>query len=230
MRILYVEDSQLLRKNVTSALKRAGFAVDTAADGEEGLNLALTGAYDVMILDVMLPKVDGLTILAQVRKAEIDSAVLMLSARVTTADRVQGLNLGADDYLVKPFQLEELIARIHALNRRRYGLNGNHVEIGKLSVDLNAQRVFVDNNEISLRPREFEILQYLVCRSGSVVSRSEILEHVYDQAADLKSNAIDVAICTARKKLSEAGSDANIRTIPRRGYLIESEDSQPASL
>ena len=223
MRILYVEDSKVLLKNVSKALNRAGFAVDTAADGASGLELALTGVYDVLILDVMLPNLDGLSILAKVKEAEIDAAVLMLSARVTTADRVQGLNLGADDYLIKPFQLDELIARIHALVRRKFGLNGNHIEIGNLSIDLTAQRVFIDSEEITFRPREFEILQYLMCRSGSVVSRSEILEHVYNQSADLKSNAIDVAICTARKKLKDCGSEVNIRTIPRRGYLVESQ-------
>ncbi len=227
MRLLYVEDSTRLLKSVTRGLEKSGFAIDTASDGEAGLELALTEPYDVVILDVMLPKLDGLSVLQEIRKAKVDTSVLMLSAKVSTVDRIQGLNLGADDYLVKPFQLEELVARLHALNRRRYGLQGNRILLGNLALDMASQRAFIGNEEVALRPREFEILQYLMCRSGDVVSRTEILEHVYDHAVDLKSNAIDAAVCTTRKKLNDGGARANIRTIPRRGYLIEQAD-QPA--
>jgi DNA-binding response OmpR family regulator len=226
MRVLYVEDSNSLRETIARGLRKAGFTVDVAADGPSGLDAALEGEYAVVVLDVMLPGMDGFEILKEIRKAGIDSQVLMLTARMTIEDRVHGLEIGADDYLVKPFAWEELLARVRALVRRRFDRHSSQVSLGDLSIDTQAGRAFVGDVELSLRPREFGILEYLALRAGEIVTRTEILEEIYDHSIDLKSNAIDAAVCNLRRKLADHGFDEVIRTIPRRGYLIEKEPAR----
>lgn len=221
MKILYAEDSKTLRETVARGLRQSGYTVVTSADGNEALNALLEQEFDVVILDIMLPGPDGFAILEQLRREGNEAEILLLSARTGIEDRVKGLDLGADDYLVKPFAFEELEARIRLLMRRRFASKSNEVILGKLCIDISAQRIFWDGEELTVRPREFDILCYLALRSGKIVSRNELIEHVYDHAADLKSNAVDSAICNIRKKLAEAGVDGFISTIPRRGYMLE---------
>ncbi|MCB1228946.1 MAG: response regulator transcription factor [Verrucomicrobiae bacterium] len=226
MKILYVEDSASLRDTVSRGLRKAGFTVDVATDGETGLDLALAGEYAVVVLDVMLPGLDGFEVLRELRKAGSKCQILMLTARVEIADRVRGLETGADDYLVKPFAWEEFLARVRTLVRRRFRQPSDLLEMGDLRIDLRAHRAWVDGSELDLRPREFGILQYLALRGGEIVTRTEILEEVYDHSVDLKSNAIDAAVCNVRRILSESGLNDAIKTIPRRGYLIEKKISR----
>jgi DNA-binding response OmpR family regulator len=221
MRILYVEDSSSLRASIARGFKKEGYAVTLAEDGESGLDAALVEEYDVIILDVMLPKVDGFEVLRQLRLAEVGSQILMLTARVDIEDRVHGLESGADDYLVKPFAWKELLARVRNLIRHKYGQQSNSLNIGNLTIDTNTGRIWVAGKELSLRPREFSILEYLALRAGKIVSRSELIEHVYDHATELKSNAVDSTICNIRKKMALADCEEVIKTIPRRGYLLE---------
>ncbi|NOX99684.1 MAG: response regulator transcription factor [Verrucomicrobia bacterium] len=226
MRILYVEDSSSLRETIGRGLKNAGYIVTLAADGISGLDAALEAEHDVIIIDVMLPGMDGFEMLGELKKAEVDSQILMLTARASIEDRVHGLESGADDYLVKPFAWKELLARVRNLIRHRYGQQSSSLSIGDLKIDTQAQRIWYKNKELRMRPREFSILEYLALRVGKIVSRTELTEHLYDHAVDLKSNAIDSAICNIRKKLTLEGCDEIISTIPRRGYLMESRTSK----
>lgn len=227
MRILYIEDSSSLRETIARGLKNEGFIVSLAADGITGLDAALEAEYDVIIIDVMLPGIDGFEVLEELKKADVDSQILMLTARASIEDRVHGLESGADDYLVKPFAWKELLARVRNLIRHRYGQQSSSLNIGGLRVDTQAKRIWYRDKELRLRPREFDILEYLALRVGKIVSRTELTEHIYDHALDLKSNAIDSAICNIRKKLALEGCDDVISTIPRRGYLLETSSSKP---
>ncbi len=221
MRILYVEDSTSLRQTIARGLKTEGFIVDLAEDGIAALDLALVTEYDVIILDIMLPRMDGFEVLRRLREAEVNSQILMLSARVTIEDRVNGLELGADDYLVKPFAWKELLARVRNLIRHRYGHQSKCLNMGSLTIDPQSRRIWVSEKELHLRPREFSILEHLAFRVGKVVSRTELIEHIYDHTMDLKSNAVDSAVCNIRKKLALAGCEGMISTVPRRGYLLQ---------
>ncbi len=217
MRVLYVEDSESLRRSVSRALRHAGFAVDTAADGEEGLAAAELNEYDALVLDVMLPKLDGLAILRKLRAAGRATHVLLLTARDTVADRVAGLRLGADDYLVKPFALAELLARVETLCRRAYGARSGVVRLGALELDLPARRLRRGDAEISLTAREWRLLEYLALRRGQVVARTEIEAHIYDDLVEPMSNVVDAAVYGLRRKI---GTDV-IRTRRGLGYVLE---------
>jgi len=221
MKILYVEDSPTLRKSVAKGLRRAGYTVTVSADGPEGLDIALVHDFDVIVLDVMLPGLSGFEILKRLRDSGDRTEVLLLTARISVEDRVTGLDLGADDYLVKPFAFEELLARIRVLVRRSFESKTNVLFFAGIRIDLSARRIFFQDREISLRPREFDILECLALKSGKIVSRTELIEHVYDHAVDLKSNTVDSAICNIRKCLSDAGAEHIITTVPRRGYLLD---------
>jgi DNA-binding response OmpR family regulator len=177
--------------------------------------------FDAIILDVMLPGLSGFEILRRLRKEGNETEVLLLTARSGIEDRVEGLDLGADDYLVKPFAFEELLARLRVLMRRRFGRIVDDLRLGNLRIDFAARRLFVVDKEVSLRPREFDIFEYLAQRSGKVVSRTQLVEHAYDHAKNLSSNAIDSAICTVRKHLAGAGADVTITTVPKRGYVLD---------
>ena len=219
MRVLFVEDSESLRRSVRRALRHAGFAVDTAADGAEGLAAAELNDYDALVLDVMLPKLDGLALLRRLRAAGKTTHVLLLTARDTVADRVEGLRLGADDYLVKPFALAELLARVEALCRRAYGTKSGALRIGPLALDLSARRLQRDGAEVELTAREWRLLEYLALRRGQVVPRAEIEAHIYDEFVEPMSNVVDTAVYGLRRKIG-----ANfIRTRRGLGYVLEAE-------
>lgn len=217
MRVLYVEDSESLRRSVGRALRHAGFAVDTAADGEEGLAAAELNEYDALVLDVMLPKLDGLGILRRLRAAGRTTHVLLLTARDTIPDRVEGLRAGADDYLIKPFALEELLARVGALCRRAYGTKSETMRLGPLELDLSGRRVHRKGVEISLTAREWRLLEYLARRRGQVVRRTEIEEHIYDEFVEPMSNVVDSAVYGLRRKI---GANV-IQTRRGLGYVLE---------
>lgn len=221
MRLLLVEDSERLQTYVAAGLRKAGFAIDVAADGEEGLWMALENAYDVIVLDIMLPKRDGLSVLAELRNADCDAHVLLLTAKDTVDDRVHGLELGADDYLVKPFAFEELVARVHALARRKYGNKSAEIAIGPLTVDTVKRLAFREGHPIALRPREFALLELLAHRHGDVVSRAEIEHHIYDDLAEPLSNVVDSAVCILRKKIDPPGAPSMIQTRRGMGYVLQ---------
>jgi DNA-binding response OmpR family regulator len=221
MRLLLVEDSVRLQQSLGVALRRSGYAVDLAGDGEEGLWQAQSSDYDAIILDIMLPKLDGLEVLRRLRSGGRQTPVLLLTAKDTVPDRVQGLNQGADDYLVKPFALEELLARVQVLCRRKYRLVDARIVIDDLVIDTLAKRVTRGGEAIDLTSREFALLEYLASRRGAVVSRADIEEHIYDGMVDPMSNVVDSAICIVRRKLAESNPRPLIHTRRGQGYVLE---------
>jgi DNA-binding response OmpR family regulator len=221
MRVLLVEDSRRLRQAVGTGLRRAGYAVDVAGDGDEGLWYAESNDYDVIVLDLMLPGTDGLTVLERLREGGKSTHVLILTAKDTVEDRVHGLQAGADDYLVKPFAFEELLARVQALARRAHGVKTSQIVLGDLVVDLAARTVRRADRLIDLRPREYALLELLALRRGEVVSRSEIEHHIYDDRAEPMSNVVDAAVYALRKKIDVPGRLSLIQTRRGMGYLIE---------
>ena len=220
MRLLVVEDYRPLQQSLVKGLREAGFAVDTTRDGKEGLWYATSNEYDVIILDLMLPGMDGLEILRKMRNQGKKSHVLILTAKDTVQDRVTGLDLGADDYLVKPFAFEELMARIRALLRRSYRQKNPSIKIKDLQLDLTSQRVWRCQEEIQLTPREYVLLEYLAMRAGQMVSRSDIWEHVYEFSSSASSNVVDVYIGYLRRKIERPNKPALIHTVRGRGYLL----------
>jgi DNA-binding response OmpR family regulator len=221
MRLLLVEDSSRLQRSVTTALKKVGYVVDVTGDGEEGLWLASSHEYDTVILDIMLPGMDGLTVLERLRAQGKQTHVLLLTARDTLEDRVRGLRKGADDYLVKPFALDELLARVEALCRRSYGTKQSRIALGDVVVDTGAKTVTRAGTSLGLTPREYALLEYIALRQGEVVSRTEIEHHIYDNAVDPFSNVVDSTICALRKKMTPPGGKPLIQTRRGHGYVIE---------
>jgi two-component system OmpR family response regulator len=217
MRILVVEDEPRLLHNLAKALREEGYAVDTADAGDDGLYKAETSSYDAIVLDVMLPRLDGWELLARLRKQK-QTPVLMLTARDATKDRVQGLDTGADDYLVKPFDLGELLARLRALIRRSAGQARPRLELGIVRMDLRARTVTRAGEPVVLTAREYAILEYLALHRGEVITRTELYEHLFDENDDTLSNLVDVHVFSIRKKL---GHDL-IATRRGQGYCIES--------
>ena len=221
MRILLVEDKNRLREAIEKALRESGYAVDSTDNGNDGLWMSCENTYDVILLDIMLPGLDGLSVLEQLRGRERDTPVLLLTAKDTIADRVKGLRKGADDYLIKPFALEELLARIEALCRRSYKKSTSTITLNDLIIDSSAKTVKRDGNLIDLTAREYAILEYLAMRQGSVISRSEIEEHIYDELVSPMSNVVDSAICNLRKKIAkEPDYDELIHTRRGQGYIL----------
>jgi DNA-binding response OmpR family regulator len=225
MRVLLIEDSQRFQRSITQALKQTGYVVDATGDGCEGLWFAENNDYDVIILDLMLPGLDGLTLLQRLRRQGKTAHVLILTAKAATEDRVRGLQLGADDYLVKPFALQELLARVQALCRRRYGEKRSCIVLGKIEINTDAKQVIRSGNPVELTAREYLILEYLAYRRGQVVTRSDIEAHICDENADLMSNVIDVAICNLRRKLSFLDAPSLIQTRRGLGYILQSPDA-----
>jgi DNA-binding response OmpR family regulator len=219
MRLLLVEDSARLRRGLNVALRKAGYVVDVACDGEEGFCLAEANDYDAVILDIMLPKRDGLSILHRLRENQRDVHVLLLTARDTVQDRVTGLKAGADDYLVKPFDLDELLARVEALCRRSYGRKEPVIAVGDLRIDTAAKRVTRGEESLNLTAHEFVLLEYLARRRGEIVSRADIEAHVYG-ARELVSNAVDAAICVLRRKIGASNKAPLIHTRRGLGYVL----------
>ena len=220
MRLLLVEDYPPLQKSLAKGLREAGFAVDVTGDGEEGLWYALSNTYDAIILDLMLPGMDGLTVLKRLRAKGRKTHVLILTARADVPERVEGLDLGADDYLTKPFAFEELLARVRALVRREYDQKAPELRIGDLRIDTAAQRVWRGERQITLTSREYALLAYLVRRLDDVVTRSDIWEHVYDFNSSATSNVVDVYVGYLRKKLDNGQGPSLIRTVRGRGYSL----------
>ncbi len=217
MRVLIVEDEPTLAKQLKAALEDAGYAVDHAADGEDGHFLGSTESYDAVILDLGLPEIDGLTVLDRWRKEGRTTPVLLLTARDSWSDKVAGLDAGADDYLAKPFQTEELIARLRALIRRASGNASSELMAGDVRLDTRSGRVTLAGNPVKMTAQEFKLLSYLMHNKGKMVSRTELIEHIYDQDFDRDSNTIEVFITRIRKKL---GADI-ISTTRGLGYSLE---------
>lgn len=218
--MLLVEDYTPLREAVAAALTGEGFAVDTSADGEEGLWYARSGEYDAILLDIALPKRDGLSILRALRDGGCRTPVLLLTARDSIDDRVTGLDLGADDYLVKPFALAELLARVRALVRRKYDEPDPVLRVRELGVDTVGRTVTLAGDPIELTGREYALLEYLVRRAGQVVTRAEIVEHLYDFNAAAESNVVDVYVGYLRRKLERPDHPPLIQTRRGQGYVL----------
>lgn len=216
MRLLIVEDEPDLLASVAQAMEEAGYAVDTAADGEEGLYKAESVDYDAIVLDVMLPKMDGWTVLKKLRQTK-KSPVLMLTARDQSRDRVKGLDTGADDYVIKPFDLAELFARLRALIRRSVDKTTNELAIGRVVIDTAARAVTLDAKPVEITAREYALLEYLALHRGEVVTRATLYEHLFGDDDDTLSNLLDVHVSNLRKKL---GHDF-ISTRRGHGYCIE---------
>lgn len=216
MRILVVEDDTNLNRQLKEALTEAGYAVDVAFDGEEGHFLGDTEPYDAIVLDIGLPQMDGLSVLEEWRRAGKTTPVLLLTARDRWSDKVQGIDAGADDYVAKPFHMEEVLARIRALVRRAAGLASNEIVAGSVRLDARSGKVTVEGQSVKLTSHELRLLSYLMHHKGKVISRTELTEHLYDQDFDRDSNTIEVFVGRLRKKLPE---DC-IQTVRGLGYQI----------
>jgi DNA-binding response OmpR family regulator len=221
MKLLLVEDSERLQRSLSTGLKKQSFAVDQAFDGEQALAYTAVNQYDVIILDLMLPKIDGLTVLSTLRSEGKDCHVLILSANDQTEDRVRGLNLGADDYLVKPFAFNELVSRLHALNRRRSGVKNPVIEIEGIKVDSVARQVFFDDQPVALTPHEYQLLEFLARRRGRVFSHDQLIDQLYDASSYVTRNAVEAHVCSLRKRLTSSSAPNLIKTRRGFGYLIE---------
>lgn len=220
MRLLVIEDYPPLVRSLTQGLREAGYGVDNAADGEAGLAMAQKTAYDVIVLDLMLPRVDGYAVLERLRVEGSTAGVIVLTARHELPDRIRGLDLGADDYVTKPFAFEELLARIRSVARRRQGLPHNVIEIADLKIDTTARRVERGGHIIALSAREYALIEYLASRRGETVMRAEIVEHVYDFASAPTSNVVDVYVGYLRRKIDREGQAKLIHTRRGIGYWI----------
>jgi DNA-binding response OmpR family regulator len=225
MRVLLIEDHKPLLRALRQGLEEEGFAVDVAADGEEGDFKARTAEYDVIILDLMLPKIDGLSLLQKWRRDGIKTHVLVLTARGSIEDKVKGLDLGADDYLTKPFELNELIARVRALIRRRHEVKDPVLRVHDLEIDTAARTIKRGGKTIHLTPREFALLEFLAFHRGKVVSRSMIWEHLYDEQDENTSNVVDVYIRYLRNKIDKGFDVPLILTRWGEGYMMRGDDS-----
>ena len=222
MRILLVEDDAIIAAFVGKGLKEAGFSIDHAADGEEGLHLALTESYDAAIIDIMLPKLDGLSLIAQVRRHQKSLPVIVLSAKRSVEDRVKGLETGGDDYLTKPFAFSELLARVQALIRRATGTpEATRLTVGELIMDLLSREVTRSGRRIDLQPREFSLLEYLMRNTGRVVSKTMIMEHVWDYNFDPQTNVVEARVSRLRDKVDRDFEKKLIHTVRGAGYVLK---------
>lgn len=223
MKLLLVEDYEPLRRSLSLGLREAGFTVDATGDGKEGLWFARDGSHDVIVLDLMLPGMSGLEILTTLRAEGVDTHVLLLTAKDRVEDRVSGLDAGADDYLVKPFAFEELLARINALIRRRYGRKTPLLQVEDLSMDRAKRAVHRGTREVSLTPRQFALLEVLVLRAGEVVPRSELWGQLYAFDDEPNSNLLEVYVAQLRRKLEAEGEPRLIHTYRGVGYCLRAE-------
>lgn len=228
MKLLLVEDEVRLSKNVAKGLTLLGYAVDCAYDGEEALALYDLNAYDLMILDLNLPKIDGMEVLRRIRENDDDFRILILSARNTLEDKISGLNEGSNDYLTKPFEFRELEARIRGLLRRKFTTQSAGLHCGKLRIDTTARQVWYDDQAVELTRKEYALLEYLLTHAGCVIGAEELIEHAWNYEADPFSNAFRFHIHSLRKKLDEAGARGYIITQRGRGYRIQApEEMKP---
>lgn len=218
MRILLVEDEAPLRETLAARLRREGFAVDLASDGEEGLYQGREVPFDVAVIDLGLPKMSGMELVKALRSEGKAFPILILTARTSWQDKVEGLKAGADDYLVKPFHVEELLARLNALLRRAAGWSKPSLECGPIKLDLAAQTVAIEGQAIDLTSYEYKVLEYLMLHAGELVSKADLTEHIYQQDFDRDSNVLEVFIGRLRKKLDPDGELKPIETVRGRGY------------
>ena len=218
MRILLVEDEAPLRETLAARLKREGYAVDCAQDGEEGMYLGREVPFDVAVIDLGLPKMSGMELVRNLRSEGKKFPILILTARSSWQDKVEGLKAGADDYLVKPFHVEELLARLNALLRRAAGWSKPSLDCGPISLDLAAQTVTIDGAGVDLTSYEYKVLEYLMLHAGELVSKADLTEHIYQQDFDRDSNVLEVFIGRLRKKLDPEGALKPIETVRGRGY------------
>ena len=224
MRVLVVEDDKKIASFVKKGLEAAGFAVDHAPDGEEGLHLALTESYDAAIIDLMLPKLDGLTLIENIRKDRINTPIIILSAKGSIDDRVRGLQTGSDDYLTKPFAFSELLARVQALIRRSTGTSEpTTLSLADLTMDLLAREIYRGGKKIELQPREFSLLEYLMRNTGKVVSKTMIMEHVWDYHFDPQTNVVEARVSRLRDKIDKGFGNKLIHTVRGVGYVLKEE-------
>jgi two-component system OmpR family response regulator len=222
MRLLLVEDDIKIAQFVMTGLREAGFAVDHAEDGEDGLHLALTEPYDIAIVDLMLPNLDGLTLIETVRSQKINIPVLILSAKRSVVDRVKGLKTGSDDYLVKPFAFSELLARVQALIRRStHVIAPSELKVEDLTLNLDTHEVYRSENQINLQPLEFSLLEYLMRNTGRVVSKTMIMEHVWDYNFNPQTNVVEARICYLRDKIDRNFDVKLIHTVRGVGYVLK---------
>ncbi|MBT8372549.1 MAG: response regulator transcription factor [Desulfobacterales bacterium] len=226
MRILLVEDDQKIASFILKGLKAEGFAVDHADNGEDGLHLALTEPYDAAVIDIMLPKLDGLTLIEQMRRAKNKTPVIILSAKGSVDDRVKGLQTGGDDYLTKPFAFSELLARIQALIRRSSDVaEPTTLVVGDVTLNLITREVLRGETKIDLQPLEFSLLEYLMRNAGRVVSKTMIMEHVWDYYFDPQTNVVESRIYKLREKIDKGFSGKIIHTVRGVGYVLKQEDN-----
>jgi len=221
MKILVVEDEKKVASFLKKSLEQEYYTVDVTHDGKSGLDLSLTEEYDLIILDIMLPLLDGITLLREIRNAKLDVPVLMLTAKDSTEDKVEGLDSGADDYLAKPFALEELLARVRALIRRKENVKNLILSADDLILDTQTHKVKRSDNEINLTPKEYSILEYLLRNKNHIVSRMKLTEHVYEYQFDPDTNVIDVYINKLRNKIDKDSDQKILHTIRGIGYMIK---------
>jgi two-component system OmpR family response regulator len=226
MRILLVEDDDKIASFIVKGFKAEGFAVDHAADGEDGLHLALTEPYDAAIIDLMLPKLDGLSLIEQMRREKIRTPVIILSARGSVDDRVKGLHTGGDDYLTKPFAFSELLARVQALIRRSLDVSEpTKLMVGDVSINIVTREVVRAGQPIELQPLEFSLLEYLMRNAGRVVSKTMIMEHVWDYYFDPQTNVVESRIYKLREKIDKGFSNKLIHTVRGVGYVLKEKSA-----
>ncbi len=222
MRVLVVEDDRKIASFVVKGLKQSGFTVDHAGDGIEGLDLALGAVHDVVVVDLMLPRLDGLRLIDELRRRQVLTPVIILSARRSVDDRVKGLQAGGDDYLTKPFAFAELLARVQALIRRGTGAaEPTRLSVGGLVLDLLTRQAARDGEKLELHARELTLLEYLMRNAGRPLSKTMILQHVWDQAFDPQTNVVDVLVCRLRSKVDRNFAVKMILTIRGVGYVLE---------
>jgi two-component system, OmpR family, response regulator len=222
MRILLVEDDNKIASFIIKGMKEAGYAVDHASDGNEGLTLALSEPYDTAIIDIMLPKLDGLSLIAEIRRNKVATPVIILSVKGSVEDRVKGLQTGSDDYLTKPFAFSELLARVQALIRRASGATEpTRITLGNLSINLLTREVTRGNKKMDLQPMEFSLLEYLMRNAGRVVSKTMIMEHVWDYNFDPETNIVEARICRLRDKIDRDFPEKLINTVRGVGYVLK---------
>ncbi len=222
MRLLLVEDDLKIALFVGNGLKEAGFAVDHATDGEDGLHLAMTESYDLAIIDLMLPKLDGLSLIEGLRRKKKTLPIIILSAKRTLDDRIKGLNIGGDDYLTKPFAFSELLARVRALIRRSGNISDPSIlTVADLTLNIQTRCVSRGNKEIELQPLEFSLLEYLMRNAGNVVSKTMIMEHVWDYNFNPQTNVVEARICCLRDKIDKNFKNKLIKTVRGVGYVLK---------
>jgi DNA-binding response OmpR family regulator len=221
MKILLVEDEEMLSTIIAKGLRKVGYAVDTVFDGEEALEYYEIYEYDIIVLDLNIPKIDGLDVLRTIRKKDADQKILILSARTTVDERILGLDEGANDYLIKPFDFGELEARIRSLLRRHYSVTPTTIAVDRFIIDTNAKKVMCRNDVLNLTRKEYNIFEYLTINKNKLISAEQLVEHIWDSEFDPFSNTLRYHIHTLKKKLSEFSNEEVIKTIRGQGYIIE---------